>query len=72
MKQFGIRITLSSSDTMRASHLLGEDWESYRWYRTVEERDKAFEELQQPLPYYQRADNSNLILTKVENNHSVE
>lgn len=66
MKQFGIRITLQPSDTMRAPHLLGEDWESYRWYRTAEERNKAFEKLQRQPPYYQRADNPNLILTKVE------
>lgn len=66
IKYFGIRITLYPNDTMRAPHLLGENWEAYRWYKTIEERDKAFAELEQQPPYYQRGDIPNLILTKVE------
>jgi hypothetical protein len=68
-KPFGIRITLKPNDTLRAPHLLGKDWEAYRWYRTMEERDEAFEMLQQQPPYYQRGDNPNLILMKVEQKH---
>jgi hypothetical protein len=66
MKQFGIYITLQPNDTMRAPHLLGEAWDAYRWYPTAEERDKALEKIQRRLPYYQRGDNPNLILTKIE------
>jgi hypothetical protein len=66
MKRFGIYITLHSNDTMRAPHLLGENWDAYRWYRTAEERDKAFEKIQRRPPYYQRGDNPNLILTKID------
>lgn len=66
MKNFGIRITLQPNDTMRAPHLLGKDWEAYRWYSTAQERDQGFEELRRQPPYYQQGDNPNLILTKVE------
>ncbi|BAW80352.1 hypothetical conserved protein [Candidatus Nitrosoglobus terrae] len=65
MKQFGIYITLQANDTMRAPHLLGDGWDSYRWYQTAEARDKAFEHMQWKLPYYQRGDNPNYILTKI-------
>ena len=41
MKNFGIRITLPEDDPMRAEHLLGPDWEGFRWYDTAEERDDA-------------------------------
>lgn len=59
-------MTLQPNDTLRAPHLLGENWEAYRWYKTVEDRDKAFAELQQQPPYYQRGDIPNLVLTKTE------
>ena len=39
MKRFGIRITLPEGDPMGKSHLLGEDWESFRWYETEEQRE---------------------------------
>ncbi|CAB1276054.1 hypothetical protein [Candidatus Nitrosacidococcus tergens] len=66
MKKYGIYITLPSNSTMRAAHLLGENWDSYHWYYTIEDRDKAFEEMRFHLPYYQNRDNPNLIIKKVE------
>ena len=45
MKRYGIRITLPPGDTLLAGHLLGEQWESHRWYDTADERDRAYEQM---------------------------
>lgn len=66
MKKFGIRFNLPPDDPMRAPHLLGPDWEAYRWYASIEERDRAFEELQKQPPYYRAGDSPSQILTKVD------
>lgn len=65
-KKYGIRMTLPSGDTMRAAHLLGEDWESYRWFATAEARDRALRELQHKHPYYRVGDYPTLEATPVE------
>lgn len=66
MKQYGIRITLPPADAMASPHLLGPDWEGYRWYETAEERDKAWREMQARPPYYRRDEDPGQILAKVE------
>ena len=66
MKRFGIRITLPEGDPMRAPHLLGEDWESYKWYDTAQERDAALETMQERLAYYRRGDTISQTLEKVD------
>jgi len=50
MKKYGIKIELSDTNPMRAEHLLGPDWESFRWYDTELERDKSYEEVIRQLP----------------------
>lgn len=65
-KRFGIQVTLPENHPFRLSHLLGEQWEAYRWYATVEERDRAFEEMRRKLPNYRIGDYPSQILTKVE------
>jgi hypothetical protein len=45
VKRFGIRMTLPSADPMRAAHLLGPDWEAFRWYGSAIDRDAALERL---------------------------
>jgi hypothetical protein len=66
MKNYGIRITLPEDDPMRAPHLLGPDWEAFRWYETAAERDAAFEDMQRQLPIYRRGDVISQVLEKVE------
>lgn len=66
MKQFGIRVTLPKGDTMAAGHLLGEHWESFRWYPTAAERDLALREMQRELPNYPKGDDITQVLEKVE------
>lgn len=66
MKKFGIRATMPPGDPMRAPHLLGEDWEYFRWYDTREARDEAFVEMNRRIVYYRNGDHPSQILTKVE------
>jgi len=65
-KKFGIRITLTAENPMRASHLLGEDWESFRWYDTPEARDEAYEDITRHMPNYRQGDHQAQIATKVD------
>lgn len=66
MKRYGIRITLPDGDTMRAAHLLGEDWESFRWYETARERDAAYQDMLRNLSNYRKGDIVTQVLEKVE------
>jgi len=65
-KNYGIRITLPESSTLLKSHLLGENWESFRWYKTPEERDAAYEDMQRQPSNYRQGDTIQQILNKVE------
>ena len=66
MKRYGIKITLPPGDTMTAAHLLGDRWESHRWYDTVAERDRAYEQMLERPPYYRRDEDPTQVLVKVE------
>lgn len=66
MKRFGIRVTMPPADTMRAPHLLGEDWEYFRWFDTTDERDDAFREMNRRVEYYRNGDFPSQVLSKVE------
>ncbi|MGH8371893.1 MAG: hypothetical protein ACRETO_04090 [Gammaproteobacteria bacterium] len=65
-KRYGIRCTLPPDDPMTAAHLLGPDWESFRWYDTEHERDTAIEEFSREHIYSRRGDKPSVIYTKIE------
>ncbi len=65
-KKYGIRITLPESSTLLKNHLLGENWEYFRWYSTPEERDAAYEDMLQQPANYRQGDTIQQILNKVE------
>ena len=66
MKKFGIRVTIPESSTMAKPHLLGENWESFRWYETEAERDQAYQEMASQPFNYRTGDTIQQILEKVE------
>ena len=66
MKNYGIKITLPEDDPLRAEHLLGPDWEGYRWYASAEERDDAFADMQEDLLWYRKGDRPSQIVEKIE------
>jgi len=51
---------------LSAAHLLGSDFEAFRWYETREARDDAFEAMQHSPGYYRRGDAPSQVLSKVD------
>lgn len=66
MKKFGIKVRLPNGDTMAASHLLGDSWESFRWFDTEEKRDEAYLAMEHQPPYYRKGDSPTVVLEKIE------
>lgn len=64
-KRYGIRCTLPTDDPMSAPHLLGPDWEAYRWYDSEQERDEAVEAFSKEHLYSRRGDRPSVIYAKV-------
>ena len=65
-KKYGIRVTLPGGDTMSAPHLLGERWESYRWFASEADRERALADMSRQLPNYRRTDYITQILERVQ------
>ena len=51
---------------MSAPHLLGPDFEMFRWYESREARDEAFEAMQRPPGYYRSGDVPAQVLSKID------
>jgi hypothetical protein len=66
MKRYGIRITLPQGDPMSAPHLLGPDWEGFRWFDSPEARDAAMEDMRQQIGYYRKGDRVTQVLEKID------
>lgn len=66
MRRYGIRITLPEGSTMAASHLLGPDWETFRWYDTEAARERALADMARALRNYRRGDRLDQVLERVE------
>ena len=64
-QRFGIRCTLPPDDPMAAPHLLGPDWEAYRWYDSAQERDAALEDFSREHLYSRRGDKPSVIYTPI-------
>ena len=65
-KKFGIQGTLAQGNPMANAHLLGDQWQWFRWYATETERDQAWQEMSRKHPHYRIGDHPNQILSKVE------
>lgn len=64
--KYGIKLTLPEGDPLRQAHLLGQDWESFRWYASAEERDAALGAMQQRVPYYRVGDTPSMVMSKID------
>lgn len=62
-RRFGIRVSLPPSDTF--SRLLGQDWESFHWYASESERDRAFQKMATRHGYYRKTDTPTQVLEKI-------
>lgn len=65
-RKFGIRITLPEGNTMAMEHLLGKDWESFRWFPSAEKRDSAFDDMQCQPRNYRIGDTIRQVLQKID------
>ena len=61
---FGIRMQLSAEDPLRS--VLGDDWQTVRWYASETERDRAYAELPREHPYSRNGDRPTLRYEKTE------
>lgn len=66
MKKYGIKIHMPAGDTLSAAHLLGENWHTYRWFESEQQRDAAQAEMERQPPYYRQGDSPTQVLEKVE------
>lgn len=66
MKRFGIHLTLPKGDPLALPHLLGPNWEAFRWYDTPAERDRALEELGREHLFSRRGDVPSLHANKID------
>ncbi|MFO8154015.1 hypothetical protein [Thioalkalivibrio sp.] len=66
MKRYGIRITLPEGSTMSAPHLLGPDWEYFRWFDTEEARERALAEMSRDPRYYRKGDRVEQVLERID------
>ena len=62
-RKFGIRVTLPSDDTF--SRVLGDQWENLHWYRSENERDRAFDQMATRHGYYRNTDAPTQVLEKI-------
>ena len=51
---------------MSAAHLLGPDFEAFRWFESCEARDEAFEAMQSHPDYYRSGDVPTQVLSKID------
>lgn len=64
-KTYGIKVSMPSDDTMSMDHLLGKDWESFRWFETSELRDRMFLQMSATPENYRIGDNPTVSLEKI-------
>lgn len=64
-KTYGIKVSTPSGDTMAMDHLLGKDWEGFRWFETAELRDRIFLQMSETPENYRIGDNPTVNLEKI-------
>ena len=62
-KTFGIRLRLPQGDAL--ARLLGKEWETFRWYATAGERDKALAEIRGKHSYARPGDFPTYVYEKI-------
>lgn len=63
-RPYGIRVRLPPRDPM--CRLLGDDWETYHWYRTERERDEALADMRREHLYSRPGDRPSIELEPVQ------
>ncbi len=61
---FGVRMHLPENDPMRA--VLGDDWETVRWFASRSERDAAFDDMRRQHEYSRSGDQPTMLYEKID------
>jgi len=62
---------MPGGDTLSAAHLLGDAWESFRWFDDEQQRDQALADMQRQPVYYRKGDSPSVVLQSVESERDV-
>ena len=62
-KVYGVRVSMPAEDPLR--NLLGDDWQSVRWFATEAERDAALADMRQVHRFSRRGDRPSQVYEKV-------
>ncbi len=65
-KRYGIRIRMSDMHPLALPHLLGDAWETTKWFDSEAERDRIYAALCRRIPYYRRGDEPARQVDKIE------
>ena len=63
-RRFGIRVSAPPQDPFR--RLVGQDWHTYHWFPTREERDRALQDMGERHRYSRSGDVPSIVLEPVE------
>lgn len=64
-RPWGIAVHMPLGDPMSAPHLLGDGWQSHRWYASEADRDTALADMQDQPPWYRRGDAPSVRLERI-------
>lgn len=64
--RWGIGVRLPPGDPMAMPHLLGEGWQSIRWFTSAADRDAALENMRLQPVYYRQGDTPSMILERID------
>lgn len=64
--RYGLRVRMPDNDPLSAAHLLGESWNTEKWFETEEDRDRAQRMMEEQPPYYRKGDTPSVIIEKID------
>lgn len=64
--RWGIGVRLPPGDPMAMPHLLGDGWQSVRWYDSAAERDAALAHMHDQPPWYRAGDVPSMLVEKID------
>ena len=64
--RWGIGVRLPPGDPMAMPHLLGDGWQSVRWYASAAERDAALAHMRDQPPWYRKGDAPTVVIERID------
>ena len=64
--RWGIGVRLPAGDPLAMPHLLGDGWQSIRWFTSAAEREEALENMRLQPVYYRQGDTPSMVLERID------